>query len=169
MKTYTAKPSEIKRDWIVLDATGVPVGRLCAEAARILRGKHKPTFTPHMDTGDHVIVINAERAIYTGNNKADEPIYRHTLYPGGLRSTPRGDFLQKRPDELIRRTIKGMLPHNSIGAQTLTKLKVYTGDVHPHEAQIKGAQKAGLPGDNVGFRYVAGKADAASDAATAGK
>jgi len=164
MKTYSAKPSEIKRDWIVLDATGVPVGRLCVEAARILRGKHKPTFTTHIDTGDHVIIINAARAIYTGNNKADEPIYRHTLYPGGIRSTPRGEFLEKRPDELIRKTVKGMLPHNSLGAQMLGKLKVYTTDSHPHEAQIKGARNAGLPGDGASFRYVAGKTAAAAAA-----
>ena len=140
MKTYSAKPSEIQRDWVVLDATGVPVGRLSVEAAKILRGKHKPTFTPHMDTGDHVIIINAERAIYTGNNKADEPIYRHTLYPGGIRSVPRGEFLTKRPEDAILRTVKGMLPHNSLGAQMLRKLRVYRGPEHRHEAQIKGAQ-----------------------------
>jgi large subunit ribosomal protein L13 len=142
MRTYSAKPSEIKRDWIVLDATGVPVGRLAVEAAKILRGKHKPTFTTHMDTGDHVIIINAERAIYTGNNKADEPIYRHTLYPGGIRSVPRGELLTKRPEYAILRTVKGMLPHNSLGAKMLKKLRVYSGPTHPHEAQIKGAQKA---------------------------
>jgi len=142
MRTYSAKPSEIKRDWIVLDATGVPVGRLAVEAAKILRGKHKPTFTTHMDTGDHVIIINAERAIYTGNNKGGEPIYRHTLYPGGIRSVPRGELLTKRPEYAILRTVKGMLPHNSLGAKMLKKLRVYQGPTHPHEAQIKGAQKA---------------------------
>lgn len=164
MKTYSAKPSEIKRDWIVLDATGVPVGRLCAEAARILRGKHKPTFTPHIDTGDHVIILNAERAIYTGNNKGEEPIYRHTLYPGGIRSVPRGEFLENRPTDAIMRTVKGMLPHNSLGAQMLKKLRVYKSDQHPHEAQIKGAKKAGLPGENTSFRYVNGKSQAAEKA-----
>lgn len=138
MKTYSAKPSEIERDWIVLDATGVPVGRLCAEAAKILRGKHKPTFTPHMDTGDHVIVINCDRAIWTGNNKGEEPIYRHTLYPGGIKQVERATLLEKKPTELIRKTIKGMLPHNSLGAQTLRKLQVYAGPSHPHEAQVKG-------------------------------
>jgi large subunit ribosomal protein L13 len=142
MKTYTAKPSEINRDWVVLDATGVPIGRLCAEAAKILRGKHKPTFTTNIDTGDHVIIINAERAIWTGNNKPDEPIYRHTLYPGGLKQVPRGELLEKKPAELIRKTVKGMLPHNSLGAQTLRKLKVYAGAEHPHEAQIKGTPDA---------------------------
>lgn len=138
MKTYSAKTAEITRDWVVLDATGVPIGRLCVEAAKLLRGKHKPTFTPNMDVGDHVIIINAERAIYTGNNKAKEPIYRHTLYPGGIRSMARGDYLEKRPTDLILRTVKGMLPHNSLGAKTLKKLHVYKGDTHPHEAQIKG-------------------------------
>lgn len=165
MKTYSAKPSEITRDWIVLDATGVPVGRLAAEAARILKGKHKPIYTTHIDTGDHVVILNAARAIYTGNNKADEPIYRHTLYPGGIRSVPRGEFLEKRPEDAIMRTVKGMLPHNSLGADMLKKLRVYKDAVHPHEAQIKGAKNAGLPGDNVSFRYVEGKSAAASESA----
>jgi large subunit ribosomal protein L13 len=138
MKTYSAKPSEIQRNWVVLDATGVPVGRLAAEAAKILRGKHKPIFTTHIDTGDHVIVINAERAIYTGNNKADEPIYHHTHWPGGLKQVPKGEFLAKRPEDAIKRTIWKMLPHTSLGAKQLTKLRVYRGPTHPHEAQIKG-------------------------------
>lgn len=142
MKTFSAKPSDITRDWHVLDATGRPVGRLAADAARILRGKHKPIFTPHMDCGDHVIIINAERAIYTGNNKAAEPIYRHTLYPGGIRQVPRGELLEKRPEYALYRTIKGMLPHNSLGAKMLKKLRVYRGPEHPHEAQVKGAQNA---------------------------
>ena len=139
-KTYSARPLDIVRDWVVLDATGVPVGRLAVEAAKILRGKHKPTFTPHMDTGDHVIIVNAERAIYTGNNKASEPIYRHTLYPGGIKQVPRGELLTTRPEYAILRTVKGMLPHNSLGAKMLKKLRVYHGSDHPHEAQIKGAQ-----------------------------
>ena len=148
MKTYSAKPKDIARDWVVLDATGVPVGRLAVEAAKLLRGKHKPIFTPHMDTGDHVIIINAERAVYTGNNKGDEPIYRHTLYPGGIKSVPRGEFLTKRPEEAILRTVKGMLPHNSLGAQMFRKLRVYRGGTHPHEAQIKGAQAANAAAAN---------------------
>jgi large subunit ribosomal protein L13 len=138
MKTYSAKPSEIKREWVVLDATGVPVGRLAVEAAKILRGKHKPTFTTHIDTGDHVIIINAERAIWTGNNKADEPIWRHTFYPGGIRNIPRGEYLEKRPTDLILRTVKKMLPNGSLGEKMATKLRVYAGAEHPHEAQIKG-------------------------------
>lgn len=138
MKTYSAKPSEIQRDWVVLDATGVPVGRLAVEAAKILRGKHKAIFTPHVDTGDHVVIINADRAIWTGNNKADEPIYRHTLYPGGIRQVPRGEYLEKRPEALILRTVKKMLPHNPLGDKMATKLRVYAGGEHPHVAQIKG-------------------------------
>ena len=138
MKTFSAKPAEIQREWIVLDATGVPVGRLCVEAAKILRGKHKTIFTTHIDTGDHVIIINAERAIYTGANKPMEPIWRHSLYPGGIKSTPKGEFLAKRPEDAILRTVKGMLPHNSLGAAMLRKLRVVKGATHGHEAQVKG-------------------------------
>jgi len=143
MKTYTAKPDDIQRDWVVLDATGKSVGRLCVEAAKLLRGKHKPIFTPHMDCGDHVIIINAARAIYTGNNKADEPIYRHTLYPGGIRQIARGTLLEQRPEYAIYRTVKGMLPHNSLGAKTLKKLRVYAGEegLARHEAQLKGSAR----------------------------
>ena len=142
-KTYSAKPSDIERDWVVLDATGQSVGRLCVEAAKILRGKHKAIFTPHMDCGDHVIIINAARAVYTGNNKADEPIYRHTLWPGGIREIARGTLLEQRPDYAIHRTVKGMLPHNSLGAKMLTKLRVYAGEegLARHEAQLKGAAR----------------------------
>ncbi len=142
MKTYSAKPADVSRDWIVLDATGVPVGRLCVEAAKILRGKHKPIYTPNQDTGDHVLIVNAERAIYTGVNKPKEPIYRHTLYPGGIRQVPKGELLEKRPEYAILRTVKGMLPHNSLGAKMLKKLRVVAGPSHPHEAQIKGTPDA---------------------------
>jgi large subunit ribosomal protein L13 len=141
MKTYSAKPSEIERKWVVLDATGQSMGRLCVEAAKLLRGKHKPTFTPHMDCGDHVIIVNAARAIYKGNNKADEPIYHHTLYPGGIKQVAKGELLEKRPDYAVYRTVKGMLPHNKLGSKTLTKLRVYAGETHPHEAQVKGSAK----------------------------
>jgi large subunit ribosomal protein L13 len=141
MKTYSAKPSEIERKWVVLDATGQSMGRLCVEAAKLLRGKHKPTFTPHMDCGDHVIIVNAARAIYKGNNKADEPIYHHTLYPGGIKQVAKGELLEKRPDYAVYRTVKGMLPHNKLGSKILTKLRVYAGETHPHEAQVKGSAK----------------------------
>ena len=134
MKTFMAKPEELKRDWWVVDATDKSLGRLAAEVARLLRGKHKPIFTPHVDTGDHVIVINADKVRLTGN-KAEERIYWHSQYPGGLKSVTRGQMLEKRPDRLVERTIKGMLPHNRLGAQMYRKLKVYVGPTHPHEAQ----------------------------------
>jgi large subunit ribosomal protein L13 len=134
MKTFMAKPEEVQRTWWVIDAAGRPLGRLAVEVAKILRGKHKPTFTPHVDTGDHVIVINAEQVGLTGN-KREEPIWWHTQYPGGLRSVTKGSMLEKRPDRLIERTVKGMLPHNKLGDQMYRKLKVYAGPAHPHEAQ----------------------------------
>lgn len=134
MKTFMAKPEELQRDWWVVDAAGKPLGRLAAEVARVLRGKHKPTFTPHVDTGDHVIIINAEQVVLTGN-KDEERIYWHSQYPGGLKSVTRGSMLAKRPDRLVERTIKGMLPHNRLGAQMYRKLKVYAGAVHPHAGQ----------------------------------
>lgn len=143
MKTYSAKPDDIQRNWVVLDATGQPVGRLCVEAAKLLRGKHKPYFTPHMDCGDHVIIINAARAIYTGTNKNDEPIYRHTLYPGGLKQIARGTLLKQRPEYAIYRTVKGMLPHNALGAKTLKKLRVYETEegLSRHEGQLNAGKK----------------------------
>jgi len=134
MKTFMAKAEELQRDWWVVDATGKPLGRLAAEVAKLLRGKHKPTFTPHVDTGDHVIIINAEKVLLTGN-KSEERIYWHSQYPGGLKSVTKGSMLEKRPDRLVERTIKGMLPHNRLGAQMYRKLKVYAGVAHPHSAQ----------------------------------
>lgn len=134
MKTFVAKPAEVQRKWLVIDATDRPLGRLATEAARILRGKHKPIFTPHVDTGDHIIIINAERVKLTGNKK-EELIRWHSGYPGGLKSISRGGMLEKNPERLIERTIKGMLPHNALGAQMYRKLKVYKGATHPHEAQ----------------------------------
>ncbi|HTE20466.1 MAG TPA: 50S ribosomal protein L13 [Armatimonadota bacterium] len=129
-----AKAEELQRDWWVVDATGKPLGRLAAEVAKLLRGKHKPTFTPHVDTGDHVIIINAEKVVLTGN-KSEERIYWHSQYPGGLKSVTKGGMLEKRPDRLVERTIKGMLPHNRLGAQMYRKLKVYAGVAHKHSAQ----------------------------------
>jgi large subunit ribosomal protein L13 len=134
MKTFMAKPAEVQRKWLVIDATDRPLGRLASEVARILRGKHKPIFTPHVDTGDHVIIINAERVKLTGNKK-DELIHWHSGYPGGLKSITRGRLLEKRPERAVERTVKGMLPHNTLGAQMYRKLKVYKGATHPHEAQ----------------------------------
>jgi large subunit ribosomal protein L13 len=134
MKTFMAKPEEVQRAWLVVDATGKPLGRLATEVARLLRGKHKVTFTPHVDTGDHVIVINADKVALTGN-KAEERIYWHSQYPGGLKFVTKAHMLAKRPDRLVERTIKGMLPHNRLGAQLYRKLNVYAGAVHPHQAQ----------------------------------
>lgn len=134
MKTYQAKPLEVVRKWYVVDATDKPVGRLASQVAKILRGKHKPIFTPNVDTGDFVVIVNASKARLTGN-KAEELIHWHTMYPGGLRSVSRGKLLADRPERAVTRTIKGMLPHNKLGAQMLRKLKVYAGVEHPHEAQ----------------------------------
>lgn len=134
MKTFMAKAETIEREWLIVDATGKPLGRLAAEVATLLRGKHKPTFTPHMDSGDHVIVINADKVALTGN-KREERIYWHSQYPGGLKSVTRGQMLEKRPERLVERTVKGMLPHNRLGAQLYRKLKVYAGATHPHDSQ----------------------------------
>jgi large subunit ribosomal protein L13 len=134
MKTFTAKPADIERKWFIVDASGKSLGRLAADVAAILRGKHKPIFTPHVDTGDHVIILNAEKVLLTGN-KSEERIYWHSQYPGGLKFVTRGTMLRKTPERLIMRTVKGMLPHNSLGAHMLKKLRVYRGTTHPHEAQ----------------------------------
>lgn len=135
MGTYFAKKDDLTRKWFVIDAAGKPLGRLAVEVAKILRGKHKPTFTPHVDCGDHVIVINADRCILTGSTKADEPIRRHSGYPGGLKSIPRGEMLAKTPTRSVMRAVKGMLPHNKLGDAMLKKLRVYAGPDHYHQAQ----------------------------------
>lgn len=135
MRTYTAKPNEITRKWYVVDATGKSLGRLASQVAKILRGKHKPIFTPHVDTGDHVVIINAEKVVLTGRSKPEEKIYRHSQYPGGLKSTTYGEMLAKKPERLVTRAVKGMLPHNTLGALMLKKLRVYKGPEHPHESQ----------------------------------
>jgi len=137
MPTFSAKEADMEktRSWVILDATNQPMGRVAVEAAKILRGKNKPEFTPHVDCGDHVIIINADKIRLTGNNKKDEPIYRHTLYPGGIRSVTRGREIEKDSVRAIMRVVKGMLPHNTLGAQTLKKLRIYAGPEHPHQAQ----------------------------------
>ncbi|MHB1455998.1 MAG: 50S ribosomal protein L13 [Armatimonadota bacterium] len=136
MRTYTAKPKDITRKWYVVDATGKPLGRVASQVAKILRGKHKPIYTPHMDTGDHVIIINAEKIALTGNNKPEQKVYWHTQYPGGIRSTTYSKLLAETPEKLVMRVVKGMLPHNTLGAEMLKKLRVYAGAEHPHEAQM---------------------------------
>lgn len=137
MHTYSAKPADMEksRNWVIIDATNQPMGRLAVEAAKVLRGKNKPQWTPHVDCGDHVIIINAQKVRLTGNSKRDEPIYHHTLYPGGIRSIARGREIEKDAVGAMMRVVKGMLPHNSLGAHMLKKLHVYSGAEHPHQAQ----------------------------------
>ena len=135
MSTYTPKASEIERAWHVVDAEGLILGRMASEVAAILRGKHKPTFTPHIDTGDHVVIVNADKVVLTGAKATDKNVYDHSGYPGGLKTRAYGAFLEEKPEEAIRRTIRGMLPKNRLGRQQLSKLKVYRGADHPHEAQ----------------------------------
>ncbi|HHW42883.1 MAG TPA: 50S ribosomal protein L13 [Desulfotomaculum sp.] len=134
-KTYMAKPGEIERKWYILDATDKPLGRLAAEAARILRGKHRPQFTPHVDTGDHVIVINAGKVILTGNKLKKKKYIRHSGYPGGLKVMGYDQLLATRPELAVEKAVTGMLPHNRLGARMAKKLKVYRGEEHPHQAQ----------------------------------
>ena len=135
MKTFSAKPTEVERKWHLIDADGKVIGRVAVEAARLLRGKHKPSFTPHVDTGDFVVIINAENAVFTGR-KEDQKIYtRYSGYVGGQkRETPR-QVRAKHPERLIERAVAGMVPRNRLGRQVLSKLKVYSGSEHPHEAQ----------------------------------
>lgn len=133
--TYMAKPQEIKRQWYVVDAKGQTLGRLASEVASILRGKHKPEYTPHVDTGDFVIVINADKVVLTGNKWRDKIYYRHSGYPGGLKATTAGDMLKRRPERLVELAVKGMLPKGPLGRRQGKKLKVYAGDQHPHQAQ----------------------------------
>jgi large subunit ribosomal protein L13 len=125
----------VTRQWHVIDATDVVLGRLASQTARLLRGKHKPIFAPHMDTGDFVIIVNASKVALTGNKRADKLAHRHSGYPGGLTSTPIGQLLEKRPDRVVEKAIKGMLPHTTLGRQMASKLKVYAGPNHPHQAQ----------------------------------
>lgn len=135
MKTYMAKPGEYKRKWYVIDAEGKVLGRLAAEVARILRGKHKPDFTPHVDTGDHVIVINAEKVVLTGKKLDKKKYIRHSGYPGGLKVTDYRTLMKQKPEFAVYKAVTGMLPHNRLGAAMAKKLRVYRGPEHPHQAQ----------------------------------
>lgn len=135
MRTFSPKDSDITREWHVIDATDVVLGRLASHAAVLLRGKHKPIFAPHIDTGDFVIVINADKVALTGNKLKDKRAYRHSGYPGGLRSVAYGDLMAKHPEKAVEKAIKGMIPKNSLGRKTLSKLKIYAGPTHPHQAQ----------------------------------
>ena len=135
MKTYVATPATRERNWLVVDATGMTLGRLATQIADALRGKRKPEYTPHIDTGDFVVVVNAEKISVTGNKRAEKRYYRHSGYPGGLRSRTLGDMLERRPEEVIRLAVKGMLPRTRLGRAQLRKLRVYAGPDHPHAAQ----------------------------------
>ena len=135
MRTYSPKPGEIERQWHVIDATDVVLGRLATQAATLLRGKHKPTFAPHVDGGDFVIIINADKVALTGAKLEQKKAYRHSGYPGGLTSVRYEDLLQTRPEKAVELAVKGMLPHNRLGRKLITKLKVYAGAEHPHAAQ----------------------------------
>jgi large subunit ribosomal protein L13 len=135
MKTYSAKPGEVTREWYLVDADGKTLGRLATQIADTLRGKRKPQYTPHVDTGDFVIVVNAEKISVTGNKLDQKRYYRHSGYPGGLRSRTLREQLDRRPTEVLRVAVKGMLPKNRLARQQITKLKIYAGPEHPHEAQ----------------------------------
>ncbi|VAW64833.1 LSU ribosomal protein L13p (L13Ae) [hydrothermal vent metagenome] len=135
MKTFSAKPETVKRDWYVVDADGKTLGRLASEIARRLRGKHKPVYTPHVDTGDYIVVINAEKVAVTGNKQTDKMYYSHTGFPGGIKSISFDKLIQKKPEMVIEKAVKGMLPKNPLGRAMYRKLKVYAGPEHNHTAQ----------------------------------
>jgi len=135
VKTYMPKKKEVENQWYVVDATDKVLGRLASEVAQVLRGKGKPTYTPHADVGDHVIVINAAKVRVTGNKAEQKRYYRHTGYPGGIRETSYGDMLQKHPERIIKKAVWGMLPHGTLGRRSFKKLRVYAGDEHRHAAQ----------------------------------
>ena len=142
-KTYSATASEAHagQRWYLIDAEGQVLGRVATTVAQIIRGKDKPTFTPHMDGGDYVIVVNADKVVTTGKKETQKVYYRHSNYPGGFKSVPLGEVLERHPDRLLKRTVRGMLPHNALGRKMLRKLKVYAGPTHPHEAQFRASEK----------------------------
>uniref|UniRef100_A0A832I476 Large ribosomal subunit protein uL13 n=1 Tax=Eiseniibacteriota bacterium TaxID=2212470 RepID=A0A832I476_UNCEI len=135
MKTYSARPADVQRQWLVVDAEGKTLGRLATQIAMVLRGKHKPTYTPHLDTGDHVVVINAEKIALTGRKGDDKRYFRHSMYPGGLTWTSIGEVLEKHPERVVTNAVRGMLPKTRLGRAMIKKLKVYAGPEHPHAAQ----------------------------------
>jgi large subunit ribosomal protein L13 len=135
MRTYSPKAGELQHEWYVIDATDVVLGRLASQAATLLRGKHKPTFAPHVDGGDFVIIINADKVALTGNKLKQKHAYHHSGYPGGLKATSYAELLESDPRKAVEKAVKGMLPHNKLGRQVIKKLKVYSGPSHPHAAQ----------------------------------
>jgi large subunit ribosomal protein L13 len=148
VRTYSPKPTDIKRAWHVVDADGLVLGRLATEVARVLRGKHKPIFAPHLDTGDHVVIVNAAKIVLTSDKASKKLAYHHSGYPGGLRTTTYTELLATKPEEAVRKAIRGMLPKGPLGRAQLKKLKVYAGPTHPHSAQgpqtldVAGARRA---------------------------
>lgn len=136
MQTYMATPKDIERKWYILDAANKPLGRLATEAARLLRGKHKPIFTPHLDTGDHVIIINAEKVILTGNKLQQKQYHRHSGFPGGIKSINYETLMASKPERAVEKAVKGMIPHNRLGRQIMQKIRIYRGNEHPHMAQM---------------------------------
>ena len=135
MRTYSPKPADVQRQWYVIDATDVVLGRLASQVAQLLRGKHKPIYAPHLDTGDFVVIVNADKVALTGSKREQKKAYRHSGYPGGLRATTYTELLEKHPERAVEKAVRGMLPKNSLGRQMLRKLKVYAGPEHPHTAQ----------------------------------
>ncbi len=135
MGTYSPRAAEIERRWLLVDADGVPLGRLATQVAGVLRGKHKPIYSPHLDTGDHVVVVNAEKVVLTGRKPEQKRYYRHSMYPGGLKWTSFAELRARRPERVVYLAVKGMLPGNTLGRAMLRKLKVYAGPEHPHAAQ----------------------------------
>ncbi|HEX9064787.1 MAG TPA: 50S ribosomal protein L13 [Streptosporangiaceae bacterium] len=135
MRTFSPKAADVQRQWHVIDASDIVLGRLASQAATLLRGKHKPIFAPHVDTGDFVVIVNASKVALSGNKLADKKAYRHSGYPGGLRAVAYADLMERNPERAVTKAVKGMLPKNSLGRQMLRKLKVYAGPEHPHQAQ----------------------------------
>jgi large subunit ribosomal protein L13 len=135
MKTYSARPADIQRQWLLVDAKGKTLGRLATQVATVLKGKHKPIFTPHIDTGDHVIVINARELVMTGNKAEDKRYFRHTLYPGGAHWISVRNLMAERPERVVQQAIRGMMPKTKLGRAMMKKLKIYAGPEHPHDAQ----------------------------------
>lgn len=144
MRTFSPTPNDIQRAWHVVDADGMVLGRLATEVARVLRGKHKPIFAPHMDTGDFVVIVNAEKVVLTSDKLDKKKAYRHSGYPGGLKSITYAELMAKNPEEVVRKAIKGMLPKSPLGRSMLRKLKVYAGPTHPHSAQSPQALVVGV-------------------------
>lgn len=135
MPTFTPKASEIERSWYVIDAEGMVLGRLSTEVARLLRGKHKPTFTPNLDTGDFVVIVNADKVVLTSSKTETKLVHTHSGYPGGIKTRTYGDLLARKPEDAVRRSVRGMLPKNRLGRSMINKLKIYRGPTHPHSAQ----------------------------------